>query len=131
MVTVRTMEELKATAFVKLFRPVTMCWADKGQTRTTKSDCNTGAVIDNEPKLEDWEYKLAVNKYLRGYKMYKEGTKAWVENKCKCYYLILQQCPPELKTELNNSAWWKAATTNTDAVALLLIFWDVMHNKRD
>ena len=62
--------------------------------------------------------------------MYKEGTKAWVENKGKCYYLILQHCPPELKTELNNLARWEPAAADTDVVALLLIIRDVMHNKK-
>ena len=62
--------------------------------------------------------------------MYKEGTKAWTENKGKCYYLILQHCPPELKTELKNLARWKPATAYTDLVALLLIIWDVTHNTK-
>jgi hypothetical protein len=78
--------------------------------------------------MEDLEDKFDVNKYLEKHKTYKEGTKDWEKNKGKCYYLILQQYPPELKTELKNSAQWEAAETNTGAVALLLISQDVMHN---
>ena len=84
--------------------------------------------MDNVPKSEDWEHKLEVKEYLKKYKFYNEGTKAWTENKGKCYYLILQHCPPELKTELKNSAQWAA---DTNGVALLLIIRDVMHNKKE
>ena len=83
------------------------------------------------PKSEDWEHKLEVEEYLKKYKVYKEVTKAWEENKGKWYYLILQHCPSELKTELNNSARWELAAASTDVVALLLIIRDVMHNKRE
>ena len=68
-------------------------------------------------KYEDWEHKLVVEEYFKKYKFCKEGTKAWAENKGKCYYLILQHCPSELKMELKN------------VTALLLIIRDVMHNK--
>ena len=74
---------------------------------------------------------LVVDKYLKGYKTYKKGTKAWAENKGKCYYLVLQHFPPELKTKLKNLAWWEAAATDTDIVALLLIIWDVIQNKKE
>ena len=83
------------------------------------------------PKTEDWEHKLVVDKYLKSYKTYKEGTKAWAENKGKCYYLALQHYSPELKTELRNSAQWEAVATNTGVVALVLIIRDVMHNKKE
>ena len=43
----------------------------------------------------------------------------------------LQHCPQELKTELKNLAWWEAAAVETDVVALLLIIWDNMHNKKE
>jgi hypothetical protein len=69
------MEELKAPVFMKLVCPVRMYWVDKGHTRETKSKCNTSAIKDNEPKMEDWKHKLVVDKYLEGYKTYKEDTK--------------------------------------------------------
>ena len=53
------------------------------------------------------------------------------ENRGKCYYLVLQHCPPELKTELKNVARWEAATSNTDFVAFLMIIRGVMHNKKE
>jgi hypothetical protein len=81
--------------------------------------------------LEDWEHKLVVDKYLETYKTYKDWTKAWAENKGKCYYLVLQHCPLELKTKLNTLARWEEAATNTDVVALLLIIRDVMNNKKE
>ena len=52
-------------------------------------------------------------------------------NKGKCYYLILQHCPPELKTELKNLARWEPAAANSDVVVLLLIIQDVIHNKKE
>ena len=73
---------------------------------------NGSFLMDNVPKLEDWEHKLKVNKYLENYRTHKDESKAWAENKGKCYYLLLQHCPPKVKPEPKNSAWW----------ALLLIF---------
>jgi len=77
--------------------------------------------VDNVPKSEDWEHKLIIKEYLEKYKLYKEGAKAWDENTGKYYYLLLQHCPPELKTELKNLARWELATASTDVEALLLI----------
>ena len=48
----RAMGELKSPAFVNLVCPTRMHWADKGQTRETKSKHNTCATKDNEPKME-------------------------------------------------------------------------------
>ena len=47
------------------------------------------------------------------------------------YYLVLQHYQLELKTKLKNSAWWEAAMTNTDGVALILIILDAMHNTQE
>ena len=69
--------------------------------------------------------------YLETYKTYTEGTKAWAENKGKCYYLVLQHYSPELKTKHKNLAWWGAVATNTDVVALLLFIRDIMYNKKE
>ena len=55
----------------------------------TKLKRNMGATTDNEPVLEEWEHKLKVEEYLEVYKTHKGGTKAWEENKGKCYYLVL------------------------------------------
>ena len=55
----------------------------------------------------------------------------WAENKGKCYYLVLQHCPPELKTELKNSAHCEVAATDTNIVSLLIIIRDVVHNKKE
>ena len=81
-----------------------MYWANKDQTPETKSKRNTGAKEGNKPKIEDWdwEHKLVVGKYLESYKTYKEGTKTWEENRGKCYYPVLQHCPPELKIKLKS-----------------------------
>ena len=68
---------------------------------------------------------------MEGYKTHKGGTKAWKENRGKCYYLVLQHCPPELKTELKNLARWEASASNTDVVVLLLTIRDVMHHKKE
>ena len=97
-------EELKAPTFVKSDRPSGVYWAEESQTRKTNNIQYAGSKTDNAPKLEDWEHKLKVDKYLEKYKTYKDGTKAWDNNKGKCYYLILQHCPLELKTKLKNSA---------------------------
>ena len=70
----------------------------------TNGKRNSGNTTDNVPKLEDWEHKLTDNKYLEVYKMHKEGMETWTENKSKFYYLVLQYCPPESKTELKNPA---------------------------
>ena len=102
-VAVRAMEELKPPVFVKSDRPVLVHWADEGQTRKTNNKRNVGPTVDNVPKTEDWEHKLVIEEYLDKYKLYKEGTKAWEENKDKCYYLVFQHCLPELKIELKNS----------------------------
>ena len=53
-VAARAMEELKAPDFMKLVRPVRICWAGEGQTLETKRKCNTGATKENKPKIEDW-----------------------------------------------------------------------------
>ena len=130
-VAVRATEELKSSAFVKLVCPVRIYRADKGHTRKAKRKRNTSAKKDTASKMEDWEHKLVVDKYLEGYKTYKEGTKIWAENIGKCYYLVLQHCPPEMETELKNLARWEAAATDTDVLALLLIICDVMQNKKE
>ena len=98
------MEKLKTPNFVKLTRPVRVYWSNEVQTLETKNKRNSGDTKDNVPKSEDWEHKLEVKEYLKKYTLYKEGTKAWAKNKGKCYYLILQHCPLELKTELENLA---------------------------
>ena len=72
-----------------------------------------------------------VDEYHGGYKTHKEDTNTLAENKGKCYYLILQKYPPELKTKLKDLARWEAAVANAVVGALLLIIWDVMHNKRN
>ena len=98
------MEELKPPVFVKSEHPVRVYWADADQTRKTNNKHNAGSTVDNVPKFKDWEHKLVIEEYLNKYKLYKEGTKAWEENKGKCHYLVVQHCPTELKTELKNSA---------------------------
>ena len=72
---------------------------------------------------------FVVDKYLEEYTMYKEDTKAMAEDEGKWYYLVLQYCPQELKTELNKLARWVAVTIDTDVVALILIIQDVMSKK--
>ena len=65
---VRAVEELKVPTFVKLVHSVRMYWAtEQGQTHKTNSKRNTDTMTENEPKIEDWEHKLIVNKYIRGY----------------------------------------------------------------
>ena len=63
----------------------------------------TAVVTNNEPTKEDWEFNMDVNKYVDFNNLYKERTASWEENRTKAYYLVLQHCPPELKTELKNS----------------------------
>ena len=103
-VAARAMEELKPPVFVKSERPVRVYWADADHTRETNNKRNARSTVDNVPKSEDWEHKLAIEEYLDKYKLYKEGTKAWEENKGKYYYLVLQHCSPELKTKPKNLA---------------------------
>ena len=79
------MEELKPPTFVKSDPPIIVYWDNEGQTRKTNNKRNACATKDNVPKSEDWEHKLKVKEYLEKYKLYKEGTKAWAENKGKCY----------------------------------------------
>ena len=129
-VAARAMEEIKAPTFVNTDSPVRIYLSDEGQTLKTKNRRNNGATKDTVPKTEDGELKFEVDRYLTKYKTYKEGTKAWAENKGKCYYLIFQHYLPELKTELKRSVRWEATATNTDIMALLLIVWDVMHHKK-
>ena len=124
----RATEELKPPVFVKSDRPVRVYWADEGQTRKTNNKHNAGSTVDNVPKSKDWEHKLEVREYPKKYNLSKKGTKTWEEKKGKCYYLILQHCPPELKTELKNLARWEPAAASTNVVALLLITSNVMHN---
>ena len=54
----------------------------------------------------------------------------WTEHKGKCYYLVLQHYPPEVKTELKNLERWEAAVSDTGVVFLLLIIRDVLRTKR-
>ena len=75
-VAARAMKELKAPVFTKMDRPVRMYWADKDWTFPTKNKRNPGAEVDNESRVEDWEQKLAVNKYFDALKTYAKGTKA-------------------------------------------------------
>ena len=82
-VAARAMEELKPPVFVKSERPVRVYWADADQTRETNNKRNAGSTVDNVPKSEDWEHKLVIEEYLDKYKLYKEGMKAWEENKGK------------------------------------------------
>ena len=82
------MEELKAPTCVKSDRPIQVYWADEEHTRAINNRRNAGATKDTVPKFEDWEYKLKVEEYLKNYKFYKEGTKAWAENKDKWYHFI-------------------------------------------
>ena len=97
----------------------------------TKLKRSFGAETDTDPVLEDWEHKLEVKEYMKGYKPHKEGTKACAENNGKYDYLVLQRRLPELKTELKNSVCWEAAASNADVVFLLLTTRDVMHNKEE
>ena len=46
------------------------------QTAKTKSKRNPGAKEDKNLKIEDWERKLVVGKYLESYTTYNEDTKA-------------------------------------------------------
>ena len=134
-VAAKAMEDLQAPVFTKTERPVRWYWTGDSRvdtaTNKTKLKRNASATTDNEPVLEEWEHKLEIEEYMESYKTHKGGTKAWEENKGKCYYLVLQHCPPELKTELKNSARWESAASDTDVVALLLIIRDVMHNKKE
>ena len=98
------MEELKAPIFVKTVRPIQVYLVNEGQTCETNNKHNAGSTVDNVAKSEDREHKLEVKEYLEKYILYKKGTNAWEEKKGKCYYLILQHCPPELKPELDNFA---------------------------
>ena len=125
------MAERKAPTFVKSDRPVRVYWSNEGQTFETKNKCNSGDTEANMPKSKDWEYKLEAKECLEEYRVQQRGTTAWAGNKGKCYYLVLQHCPLGLKTELKNLARWEAAADETDAVALLLIIQDVMHNKKE
>ena len=125
------MEEMKAPIFTKTERPVCMYWSgtrrEAGASNKTKQKRN--AETDNNPKLEDWEHKLAVDKCLE-YTTHKEGTQVWTESKGKCYYLVLQHCLPELKTALKKLVRWEAVALDTYVISLLLIVRDVIHKKK-
>ena len=107
-VAVRVMEELKAPIFTKKERPVRMYWfgtsREAGGSKETKTKRNPDTVTDYKAVRMDWEHKFEVWEYVEGYKTHKEDTQVSIQNKGKCYYLVLQYCPPELKTELKNSA---------------------------
>lgn len=66
--------------------------------------------------MEDWEHKFAADKCLEGYHTYKEGMQAWTENKSKCYYLVLQHYPQELKIDLKNLAPSEVAAADIDGM---------------
>ena len=104
----KAMEELQAPVVTKTERPVRMYWSGDSRVataaNTTKLKRTALATPDNEPVLEEWEHQLKIEEYMESYKTHKGGTKVWEENKGKCYYLVLQYCPPELKTKLKNSA---------------------------
>ena len=102
--TARAMEDLKALSVVKTERPVRKYWSNEDQTLEINNKRNAGSTMATVHKTEDWEHKLVFDKYLETYKTYKDGTKAWAENKGKGYYLVLQHCPPDLKTDIKNSA---------------------------
>ena len=132
---VKAIEELKSPVFTKKERPVRMYWSVTSREpmalNMTKLKRNPETGSDNKPVLKDLEHKLEVDEYTEGYNTHKEGTKEWEENRGKCYYLVLQHCTPELKTELKNLARWEATVSDTDVVSLLLIVRDVMHNTQE
>ena len=89
------MEDLKVSlVFTKKERPACVYWSgtsrEAGSSNETKKKGNPGTESDNKFKLEDWEHKLKVDKYLEWYKTHTDGTMAWAENKGKCCYLVLQ-----------------------------------------
>ena len=98
-----TMEKLQYCVSKMMDRPIWMYRVNNTWMAETEK-CDVGATVDNETKLKRWEYKLTVEKYLDSIITYKEGTKMWTENKGNWYYLVLQHCPPELKTQIKNLA---------------------------
>ena len=96
-----------------------------------KNKRTAGTIIDDTPKVEEWEHKLTVDKYLENLRTYKERMKVWAENKGKCYYLVLQHCPTELKTELKNLTCWETALSGISIFALLIIIKNPMHNTKE
>ena len=52
--------------------------------------------MDNPPVKEDWGNNLEVEKYKVKRKVYNDQMLAWKENKAKCYYLVLSNCPRAL-----------------------------------
>ena len=86
-VAMRTTKEINTPVFDKTELHVRMYLSgirrEEGSLNRAKTKDNPVKKVDNKPKLEDWEHKLADNKYLEAYITHKERKKVWAENKSK------------------------------------------------
>ena len=66
--------------------------------------------------------------YLSKKKRYDDQELEWEEFDAKGYSLVLQHCPPELMTELNNIDSWPITEDKRSFVVVLKMIRDIEHN---
>ena len=69
----------------------------KTSDRFTDGQLNT-QLVDNA------KWKLALDLFMVVQKEYDTDKDAWIKNRSQTYNLVLQDCPPDVKAELNNQS---------------------------
>ena len=89
--------------------------------------------FDTNDTLVTWDkddpmFKMEVKDYIVAMKTYQAKKDKCDENQPRAYNLVLQHCPPELKTRLTSQANWDQVWVDRDVVGLLKIIRDIAHN---
>ena len=70
-----------------------------------------------------------MDEYLSKKRRYDAEMENWDKENAKRYYLLLQHCPKEIKSELQNLESWKIAEDARSIIVILLLILDLSFNK--
>ena len=61
-------------------------------------------------------------------KKYEKDQDTWTKNISRTYNLVLHNCPPDIKAELNNQSTWTSGQDEQNVVTLLIMIRNITHN---
>ena len=72
--------------------------------------------------------KIEMYVYMLHYKLWVREDLAWKTNQSRLYALLLMQCSPDLEEILKTMSVWNAVSKAHDAIGLLKMVHDVVHD---
>ena len=125
------MVDLVAPVFVESTRPVRKYYLNTDNISTEIVTDRMSAGTINEPVKDDSDWSIETDQYKRLWAKYDTQVELWQDLNAQGFALVLQHCPDELETELQNQDAWAAIDITRNVVALLILIRDLQYNKND